>query len=308
MQRYRRRVIGICGFVVLAAVTVRAEAAIIVVPDDQPTIQAAVDAATANDTIQIRPGTYAESVRIPEEKSGLTAEGLGGTPLVTPPAGKEGFRIDGAAGVTISGVAVSGGTIGVRIDESDGSSVVGVTVSGATKEGIRVKRGSMATIQDDDVSGVSGGRGIRVERAPGSMVLANTVTGSAREGIRVKVSDGAVIASNVVNGSGGDGIRLHKSANASVLSNDVDTSAGRGIRITVSADLTVRMNDADGSTRSGLYVDRCEVVTISDNHADGNGEYGIRVKKSPPIASAADLMAAGNTASGNTRGDFLVVP
>jgi parallel beta-helix repeat protein len=156
--------------------TTAAHAAIIIVPDDQPTIQAAVDAALPGDTIQVRPGTYPERVRIPEEKPNLALEGLGGRPVVTPPC-NEGIRAD-----------------------------------------------------------------------------------------------------------------------------------GRGIRVTTSPSLTFDLNEADGNTRSGIYLDRCELVTVTDNNADGNSEYGIQVKKSPPIATAADLMATGNTASGNTSGDFLVVP
>jgi hypothetical protein len=39
-----------------------ARAAIIIVPDQYPTIQAAVEAATSFDMIQVRPATYAEAL------------------------------------------------------------------------------------------------------------------------------------------------------------------------------------------------------------------------------------------------------
>ena len=37
-------------------------------------------------------------------------------------------------------------------------------------------------------------------------------------------------------------------------------------------------------------------------------QVGFDVRNSPPITTAADLTGAGNTASGNTRADFMVVP
>src|SRR5262249_13197536 len=112
--------------IVLVAATVRA--AILVVPDQYPSIQAAVDVALAGDRVQVRRGTYAERVRI--ETGGITIEGLGGRPLVTPPGGQDGFRVQKVDGVGITGVDVTGGSRGIRIDGSVGSSVTDCVISG----------------------------------------------------------------------------------------------------------------------------------------------------------------------------------
>jgi len=46
-------------------------AATIIVPADRATIQAAVDAAGAGDTVLVQPGTYAGAVRIGDARHGL---------------------------------------------------------------------------------------------------------------------------------------------------------------------------------------------------------------------------------------------
>lgn len=46
------------------------------VPSEQPTIQAAVDAASPGDLILVEPGVYTESVSVPEDKPNLTIRGL----------------------------------------------------------------------------------------------------------------------------------------------------------------------------------------------------------------------------------------
>jgi hypothetical protein len=44
----------------------------------------------------------------------------------------------------------------------------------------------------------------------------------------------------------------------------------------------------------------------SGQAGDNNGTYGFRIDDSPPIATIADLTAAGNVASGNGTPDFRV--
>lgn len=46
------------------------------VPEDHPTIQAAVDAAEPGDLILVAPGTYKEAVQVPRGKDGITIRGL----------------------------------------------------------------------------------------------------------------------------------------------------------------------------------------------------------------------------------------
>src|SRR5262249_4042639 len=63
------------SLLVAIAIPTYATATTIVVPIDQPTIAAAVSAATAGDVVIVQAGTYAESIRIDGARDGLTIAG-----------------------------------------------------------------------------------------------------------------------------------------------------------------------------------------------------------------------------------------
>src|SRR5262245_18166500 len=107
------------GFVLLCmALHVSSElAAIITAPDDAPTIAAAVAAAGPGDTVQIRPGTYAERIVIDGRRDGLIVEGVGGRPLIAPGKGI-GLTLKGVADVTIRGVDIQLGRPAILLDRT----------------------------------------------------------------------------------------------------------------------------------------------------------------------------------------------
>ena len=306
-------------------------AAVIVVPDDHATIQAAVTAAAAGDTVQVRPGTYAEKVRIEGARSGLILEALGGRPTITPPSG-EAFRVDEVGGVVIRGfdIAAASGGRGVRLDKSVGSTLDDLVVTGA-KDGILVRRGSAVTVTGSSVTGAFLD-GIRMDRSPGAVVTANTVNGSGRHGIMVKSCATATVAGNTVSNTVRDGLQVMRAdTSTSVTGNTVSMSGRIGLRVKSCSNATVTGtasvgagrdaivmlrvttgtfdgNTASGAAASGIQLRRAENVTVTNNVADANGEYGFWVRLSPPLDDVGDLTGAGNTATGNPAGDFRVDP
>ena len=79
---------------------------VINVPDDYPTIQAAVNAASPGDTILVYPGTYEESITINKQ---LTLQGVDrGTTIIK---GTAHSRLVGLLNILADGVAISGITI-----------------------------------------------------------------------------------------------------------------------------------------------------------------------------------------------------
>jgi pectin methylesterase-like acyl-CoA thioesterase len=81
---------------------VKAEPKTIIIPDDYPTIQAAVDAASPGDTIIVRAGTYTEKINV--TKNHLIIRSESGAEVTNVQA----FNLM-SENVTINGFAITGG-------------------------------------------------------------------------------------------------------------------------------------------------------------------------------------------------------
>jgi hypothetical protein len=264
----------IAALVVSAASLARA--AIIIVPDDNPSIRAAVDGAGPGDVVQVRPGTYNEGVRIENGQTGLVVEGLGGVPVIAPPRSNDAFRIKRVDGVTLRGLEIDSTRRGVRMDDASGATLEDLEIHGGASDAIRIKGGSNNTVTGAVISLVNG-RGVRIDKSPGAVVRDSSVGNARREGILAKVSSNVSVLSNVGGGNGGGGIRLVKCPTSTVDDNNFAGNGNDGIRVQSSPNLT-----------------------ITNNTALGNVRYGIRVQQSPPIASVADLTAANNSGGGGS--------
>lgn len=264
---------------VLAMLTAAvAHGATIIVPDDNGSLRDAVAGAGPGDVVQVRPGTYAESVRIDSGQTGLVVEGLGGVPTISPPQSDDAFRIKRVDGVTLRGLAIESTRRGVRVDEASGLTLQDVDVHGGASDAVRIKGGANNTVTGGEISSVNG-RGVRVDKSPGAVVSDTLILGAKREGILVKVSSGVSVLGSNGSANGSGGIRFIKCPNSTIDGNDFPGNGNDGIRVQTSPNLT-----------------------ITNNSAFGNVRYGIRVQKSPPIASVSDLTAAGNSGS-NLRVD-----
>jgi parallel beta-helix repeat protein len=247
------------------------QATVIIVPDDNLSVRDAVASAGPGDVVQVRPGTYAEGVRIDKGQTGLVIEGLGGVPVIAPEHGDDAFRVKRVDGVTIRGFSISSSHRGLRLDDASGATLEDLDISGGTSDGIRIKGGSANTVQSFSVFHPNG-RGVRVDKSPGAVIRDGSVVNSRREGILVKTSDNVSVLVNIVGGNFGGGVRLIKCPNATIDQTTAGGNGGSGIRVQTSAGLT-----------------------ITNNTAIGNVQYGIRIQSSPPVSSVADLTGAGNS-------------
>jgi hypothetical protein len=265
-------------------------AAVLTVPGDFATIEEAVDAANPGDTVQVESGTYqGEDIRI-RDTSNLTIEGVdtgGGAPRIEPDPDDHAFRVRDSTDVTIRGFHIVGGERGVRSKDTDNVTIVDNLIeSGQT--GIRLKRGSGHIVMGNEILGPINGEGIRVRRAGNVQIDSNTIGSTSGDGIRAKQADGVVITNNVISTSSEHGIRVQKSLNA-VVGNDA-----------------MGGNSSNGNTKAGIRIKKSPGSTVENNVTDTNGTYGIRVQGSAPIVSVADLVNAGNTATGNGTADMRV--
>jgi parallel beta-helix repeat protein len=116
----------------LVALGATAAADEIRVPQDQPTIQAAIDAAVANDVVIVSKGFYDENVTI-EGRSDLTIQGKGAVVIRSTGTG---LFIHASHNIDVTGIAVKGGTNGIDVFESDDVTIEKFAVSGVTVEGV----------------------------------------------------------------------------------------------------------------------------------------------------------------------------
>jgi hypothetical protein len=100
------------------------------VPQDYATLQAAVDAARAGDTVLVKPGTYFETVRL---KSGIRLLGTGAAVTVLDGGGKPGKLVDfsGATDVVVAGFTFQNVGTGNTCDDKDVMSCAGTWYSAA---------------------------------------------------------------------------------------------------------------------------------------------------------------------------------
>jgi len=118
-------------FIAILFSATTAFAATINVPLNQPTIQAAINAASPGDTIQVAAGTYVEDLEIPESTTNLELAGAGvGVSTI------KGVATTGAPNIKIhliDGIKIHGFTI-ESPDIQSGESSGGITVSGQNIE------------------------------------------------------------------------------------------------------------------------------------------------------------------------------
>ena len=254
-----------------------ASAATINVPADQPSINTAIAAAAAGDTILVAPGTYTENVLV--NKSVTLAGGGVGTVIsaVNP--------MDSALEVTANNALVSGFTVtDSYVNEIAVTNANGVTISNVNVTdggysigyGIWVDRGA-STIVGGSTVNISGGPGIVMYATNLATVINNTVSGAAEAGIWIWESTNTEVSGNTVSGAGVasiTGLLVQESGGTTVTGNTLSgCSTGLDLRNVTNAGVhhnTISLNSNVGVWALGAAGE----ATINDNTIAGNN-YGV---------------------------------
>jgi hypothetical protein len=339
MMIYRRMLLAAAMMAVSLAVgTTSARAATLTAGNCQngafATIQSAVDAANAGDTVAVCPGYYSEQLTIakPLTVKGIAAVNQGAAVIVPPP---EGLAADAADALTGDAEAAQilvqtpgqGGPIQVVLRNLtvDGlnsgiagcsPSVVGILYQNASGTiGQVVARNQQLGAA---LAGCQSGYGLRVETtsdaAASTVAIQNSgIHGYQKNGITaVGVQTSVTIVGNSVRGQGPNsgaaenGIQVGPGASGSVKNNSISDHvsigtgfAATGILIAGSANVQIAGNTI-GNSDFGIAVE-----TVTGGAIAGNAD-GAAIRNNAVFGSSydgIDLCSNGDTAAGNTITD-----
>jgi parallel beta-helix repeat protein len=283
-------------------------------PGDFHTIQAAVNAATAGDTIKVAPAVYAESVTVPTSLTILGGQihlpGETGASIVQ--SHTVGFTIS-ADSVTLknftiqmSATAIGQSPIGVLAMNTAGSKIDNNTIR--SDAGAAIVFGGGVTDTDADRNnlksvvgpvGTGGSDGIEFDTAFSAAdnshdQIVGNVIHEFGDGIVIGgtgTTGDTQVVGNVVSNSSDDGIENLSEDNA-LIANFVTHAGDTGIASSANS-VTLLANFVSGSAKDGIDCTGTGPSTLIGNTADNNGLTGISV----PGANSSFVF--GNTGDGN---------
>jgi nitrous oxidase accessory protein len=229
-------------------------AKIITVPDDYPTICAAVGNASDGDTILVKAGVYRENPAV-NKTVALKGEGNNQTVVVGTGGVERGanpvFTL-AADGITLSGFSVTSESYPQETNFASGIKIAA----------------NNCTLTGNEVYGTY--YGLFSSLLSNSVISGNTVRGALKDGIRLCGGSRNTITSNVVSGSAQSGLALD--GYLDTVANNTFQGNNRGIGLGASFSV-VYANNITGSRESGFYMASSN-NTLAFNYVE-NGVYGV---------------------------------
>jgi parallel beta-helix repeat protein len=269
------------------------------VPDDYSTIQAAIDAADAGDTVHVKAGVYNESVTM---KDGIQLIGDGEDQVRVRISSTNAVLIcDGTGKGLVSGMTFEHTDkqdtenhysviwmkdSGVEIDDSraqysdgDGIWVQGgsPTISGCVVRGCRyagisvTESGAQAVLKNNDCAD-NAQHGISIDESGGADVEGNTCENNKWNGIFINGNGStATVDGNQIKGNGEFGIAFDRGGGGEAVDNLCQENSWSGIAvITAGSAPNVHGNRLINNTQWGILVDQRSNPNIGDNQYSGN--------------------------------------
>ncbi|HJH27482.1 MAG TPA: hypothetical protein C5S37_12155 [Methanophagales archaeon] len=256
-------------FAVLAFVSISinvgcASAATIYVPDNYTTIQQAVNAADAGDTIIVRDGTYKENVVVGKRLT-ISSENGSASTIVPALSSQSAFKLT-ADYVNLSGFTVK---------------------ETAMVCAIYLRYVDHCNISYNDISN-NEQTGIKLYYALKNVITKNNISNN-KLGIKLVSSDNNVITENNISNNDSSGIDVYRySSNNTITNNTIANSGMFGISVTdASNNNIIRRNNISGS-ETGITVRRNSNTTITENTIS-NCHTGIGRFYSDPYLGMGDV-------------------
>lgn len=251
------------------------DAAILRVPKQHPTIQAAVDAAAPFDVIEVSKGTYPESVLV-SSKDDLTIRARKGHKvvvegsLVTRPltvyesdrlvlkrlrlrtAPSSVLNLESSDDVRVDSCRIQDGNYGLYALWCGSLIVSGCRIEAVDDCGIFFKE-SVALVETCSIRDV-GGSGVLLSTSSPITLRWNSIEGTGDHGIETGAG-GILLLGNSIRDAGGDGIHLQETAQAvTVLENVIVDPLGDGIDARGAAPHAIDGNVIRGAIGQGIVV------------------------------------------------------
>jgi parallel beta-helix repeat protein len=208
------------------------------------TIQAAINAAKAGDTIRVHSGTYAEQLTITKNNLTLTTTGPDAT--IQAPASFSGpsraiIDINGATGVVINDFIITAGSNGPAVIDA----------------GIQIEGGGSARITKNHITHIQDGVAANLGNPDGVGILIGRSGQSAAGGLTSGPTTGrAVIKDNRIDNYQKDGIVVTNSGSRAEIEDNVIVGVGS--------------NPANPGGASGVEISFGATGEIEDNYITGN--------------------------------------
>lgn len=279
---------GLITALAFAQAPIAHAATTITVPGMQPTIQAAINAASPGDTVVVSPGTYTENINfngkaitVQSSQGAATTiiDGGGAGPVAT-------FATGEARSSVLQGFTLRNGTTPAA-DSYEGG---GVHISSASP-----------SILNNVVSGNGGCSGVGISVAFASpLIQGNTIANNAQ---------------NTCSGGQGGGIYVRGAASAQIVSNTITSNhadSGGGIALFAAGTPTIENNVVENNSAGqggGLYaVNQSDAAVVQNIFATNSATTGAGLYISPPSgtqgATLTNDTVAGNTGAGLWVGGF----
>jgi parallel beta-helix repeat protein len=241
------------------------------VPDDYATIQEAINAASAGDTIYVKTGTYYESVVVNKTVS-LVGESRDNTILNGTSPDSE--VIVEAGNVEISNFTFTGWLGNIWVNATTDVTIVDSTII-FNVIGVYAKNSRNVTVENNILAGtLLNSQGILLDNSTECNVINNTITGALYEGVRLWYSSSNVIRGNNITNND-DGIFLIESSQNSILDNVISDNAGPGIYfddVGDSNNTIVHNNFVDNLVPQAYFYDNSSPNVWDDGYPSG-GNY-----------------------------------
>jgi parallel beta-helix repeat protein len=244
---------------------VNTEPTTIIVPDDYPTIQEAINHANEGDKIFVRNGTYYENVIVNKTVS-LIGENKTNTII-------DGNRTGDVIYVTADNVLVNGFTIqnsgygdkGIHVSNCDGVIVTDNIVS-HNHYGIWLHTSNYVDVTGNVITS-NNGTGIFWWKSNGTLILRNTVSENAYDGIFMRYVTYSVVEENIIHLNEQEGIWLSDSRENVITKNMISNNENSGIYPWCSNNNKIYHNNFINNTEQVLSYDSSNTW---DNGCEGN--------------------------------------